>query len=113
MMEKQNWTSLFQPSPQINNNSCARQDGSHMSLEDVLCSKCRIKILKLLLQFGQLNASEIARNIGISYGATFQHLRLLVSDDILTEKRFGRTRLYRFNEQSPKARAVLNLLQTW
>jgi predicted transcriptional regulator len=84
-----------------------------MTSEDALCSKCRIKILKLLLQSGQLNASEIARAVGINYGATYQHLRLLVSADVLLEKRFGKTRLYRFNEQSPRARAVLSLLQAW
>jgi predicted transcriptional regulator len=83
-----------------------------MTSEDALCSKCRIKILKLLLQSGQLNASEIARKIGTNYCATLNHLRLLVRAGTLLEKRFGKTRLYRINEESPRARAVLTLLQT-
>ena len=86
---------------------------SKKTLEDVLCARCSIKILKLLLQLGQLNSSEIAHRIGTNYEAASDRLRLLVGEDILIEKRLGRTRLYRFNEQSPKAKAVLNLLQTW
>jgi len=37
----------------------------------------------------------------------------LEDEDILQHKVFGRIRLYRFNEHSPKARAVQNLVEVW
>ena len=80
---------------------------------DVLCPSYSIKILKLLVQLDQLNGSEIARALRINYETASYRLRLLVNENILLEKRFGKTRLYCINEQSPKAKAILSLLQNW
>ncbi|MGC8939861.1 MAG: ArsR/SmtB family transcription factor [Candidatus Bathyarchaeia archaeon] len=84
-----------------------------MSLEDVLSSRLRIKILKILSKMGELNVSEIARRLGVNYNTTSQHLRILENEGIVKHKLFGRIRLYRLNEQSPKARALQNLLESW
>jgi len=42
-----------------------------------------------------------------------KHMKILEDEDILQHKLFGRIRLYRFNEQSPKAKAVQNLIDIW
>ena len=84
-----------------------------MDVEDVFSSKLRMKILKILVQMGELNVSEIARRLGVNYVTTSKHLRILEDEGILRQKLFGRIRLYRFNENSPKARAVQNLVEVW
>jgi predicted transcriptional regulator len=84
-----------------------------MNVEDVFSSKLRIKIVKILMQMGELNVSEIARRLGINYHAASIHLKVLENENILQQKRFGRIRLYRINESSPKARAVQNLVEVW
>jgi len=84
-----------------------------MSLEDVFSSKLRIKILKMLMQVGELNVSEIARRLGVNYNTTSKHLKVLEDEGILQHKVFGRIRLYRLNEHSPKARALQNLMEAW
>jgi DNA-binding transcriptional ArsR family regulator len=85
-----------------------------MELEEVLSSKTRIKILKLLNQQGQRNVSDIARRIKINYTATDKHLQLLESEGILKLYRYGqRFRLYSFNETSEKAKAIQNLIRVW
>jgi DNA-binding transcriptional ArsR family regulator len=84
-----------------------------MSLEDVLSSKLRIKILKILLKMSELNVSEIARRLGVNYNTTSQHLKILENEGIVKHKMFGRIRLYRLNEQSPKTKALQNLLESW
>ena len=85
-----------------------------MDLEDALCSKVSIKILRLLLAGGQLNASEIVERVGGNYNAVFKHLEVLESEGILSVVPFGkRIRYYKFNEQSPRARAVQALFQAW
>jgi predicted transcriptional regulator len=82
------------------------------NIEDVLCSKTRLKILKVLLG-SQLTPSEIARAVGVNYVITEQHLEILESAGILSHAKFGkRIRYYRYNE-TPKARAVQTFMKAF
>jgi predicted ArsR family transcriptional regulator len=84
-----------------------------MNVEDVFSSRLRIKIVKILMQMGELNISEIARRLSINHKAASRHLQVLEEEDILQQKVFGRIRMYRIKENSPKAKAVQNLIETW
>ena len=84
-----------------------------MNLEDVFCSRIRMKILRVLVQVGELNVSQIARKLNLNYTTTNKHLKVLEAEGILVHKEFGRIRLYRLNEQSLKAKAVQALVETW
>jgi DNA-binding transcriptional ArsR family regulator len=84
-----------------------------MDIEDVFSSRLRIKILKILVQVGELNVSEIARRLGVNYNTTREHLKVLEGEGILQHKVFGRIRLYRLNEHSPKAKSIQNLIEVW
>jgi predicted transcriptional regulator len=84
-----------------------------MDIENVFSSKLRMKTLKILSQVGELNVSEVAHRLGVNYKTTSEHLKVLEREGIVQHKAFGRIRLYRINEHSPKARAVQNLLDVW
>jgi predicted ArsR family transcriptional regulator len=84
-----------------------------MDVEDVFSSKLRMKILEILVQVGEVNVSEIARRLGVNYNTTREHLKVLEDEGILQHKVFGRIRLYRLNEQSPKTNAIRNLIEVW
>jgi DNA-binding transcriptional ArsR family regulator len=84
-----------------------------MDIELVFNSKPRIKILKILAQLGQLNTTQIAHRVSINYRTTSNHLKLLEDESILTCKKYGRIRSYRFNENSIRADAIRKLLETW
>jgi DNA-binding transcriptional ArsR family regulator len=84
-----------------------------MELEDVFSSKTRMKILKLIAKSGQLNVSNIARRINTNYTVTAEHLRVLEAEGILQKHAYGRIRMYRFNEDSEKAKAVADLIEAW
>jgi len=84
-----------------------------MKMEEVLGSKPRLKILKLLFDIGELNVSEIARRTGNSYKTTLKHLEILEREGILQHKTYGRIRLYRFNLASEKSRAVQKFIEDW
>jgi DNA-binding transcriptional ArsR family regulator len=86
---------------------------SGMQIEEVFSSKPRMKILKLIARLGSLNISEMARRINLNYTTTNQHLKLLEAEGILQQKVYGRIRMYKFNESSPKAKAVQDLIETW
>ena len=84
-----------------------------MNVEDVLSSRLRMKILKILMQVGELNVSKIARRLGANYTTTDKHLKVLEDEGMIKRKLFGRIRLYRLNESSPKTQAVQNLITVW
>ena len=84
-----------------------------MQIEDVLQSKGRIKILKILATEGELNISEIARRAHINHNSTRYHLNFLVKTNILQEKTFGRIRIYRFKLENIRVRALKNLFDIW
>ncbi len=83
-----------------------------MELEQVFSSKPRVKILKLIYQLGQLNVSDVARRIKMNYTATSEHLKILTGEGILEERVYGRVHMYRLSE-SPKAKAVVALIEAW
>ncbi|MCW3997125.1 MAG: winged helix-turn-helix domain-containing protein [Candidatus Bathyarchaeota archaeon] len=84
-----------------------------MEFEEVFSSKPRMKILKIISRLGTLNVSDIARRIKLNYSTTNQHLKLLEAEKILQQRVYGRIRMYRFKEASPKAIAVQNLIDVW
>ncbi len=84
-----------------------------MEIEAVFSSKPRMKILKLVARLGALNISDIARRINLNYSTTKQHLKLLESEGVLQQRVYGRIRMYKFSDASPKARAVQNLIEAW
>jgi predicted ArsR family transcriptional regulator len=83
-----------------------------LELEDVFCSKTRMKILKLLFQCGQINTSSIAQRLGTNYETAIRHLSLLEKEGVVTQRSSGKTRFFRF-ANTLKARAVVMLLEEW
>lgn len=84
-----------------------------MELEEVFSSRLCIKILVLIDQLGQLNVSNVARRLHSNFATVAGHLKILEAEGILQELSYGRVRMYRFNEASPKAKAIKNLIEAW
>ena len=84
-----------------------------MSIEEVFSSRGRVKILKILVEIGELNISEIARRAGLNYTTTNQHLQFLEDSGLIRHKKFGRIRIFRFNEESSRAKMIKNLMNGW
>jgi len=84
-----------------------------MNVEDVFSSKLRMKILKALYDIGELNVSDFARRLGVNYASANKHLKVLEHEGILQRKMFGRICMYRYNDQSAKARIVQSLIEVW
>ena len=70
-------------------------------------------MLVLIWRLGTLNVSDIAKRIGLNYSATDKHLRLLEAEGIFVQRTYGRIRMYKYSETSPKAKAIQNLIQEW
>jgi DNA-binding transcriptional ArsR family regulator len=84
-----------------------------MSIEDVFSSKGRVRILRILVEIEELNISEIARRAGLNYATTNQHLQALENAGLVRHKRFGRIRIFRFNEVDSRAKLIKELIENW
>jgi predicted transcriptional regulator len=84
-----------------------------MSIETVFSSKGRVKILRILVEIGELNISEIARRAKLNYTTTNQHLQILETSGIVRHKNFGRIRIFRFNNENPRAKSIKELIEEW
>jgi DNA-binding transcriptional ArsR family regulator len=84
-----------------------------MAIEDVLSSKGRVKILRILAEIRELNISEIARRAGLNYATTNQHLQVLERHKLVRHKTFGRIRIFRYNEENPRAIMIKQLIDLW
>ena len=67
-----------------------------MELEDVFCSKLRMKILKLLYKLRQMKTADFQKRLGASYTITMQHLTVLEKEGVITQRLSGRIRFFRF-----------------
>jgi len=84
-----------------------------MSIEDTFSSKGRVRILRILVEIEELNISEIARRTGLNYATTNQHLQALENAGLVRHKRFGRIRIFRFNEEDCRAKIIKELIENW
>ena len=84
-----------------------------MPVEDILSSRGRVRILRILAEIGELNISEIARRAGLNYATTNRHLEALEGEGLVRHKRFGRIRIFRLDEGNPRVRLVKSLFESW
>jgi len=73
----------------------------------------RTKVLTIMLETGELNISEVTRRSKLSHSATARHLEFLTKSGILTEKRFNRIRIFRVDQASPLAGALMKFYSDW
>lgn len=84
-----------------------------IAFEDILSSRGRVKILKLLALNNEMNISNIVKKAGLNHTSVKNHLIFLKSIDFIQEKQFGRIRIYRYKLENLKARALKNLIVYW
>ena len=78
-----------------------------------MSSKGRVRILRILTEIRELNISDIARRAGLNYATTNQHLQVLEKHTLVRHKKYGRIRIFRLNEENPRARMIKQLIELW
>ena len=79
-------------------------------LSELFSSKSRVKIIELLAISGEMNISGIIRKTGLNYRSAIFHLTALERFNLVQKKQYGRIRIYRYNIENQKARAVKKII---
>jgi predicted transcriptional regulator len=82
-------------------------------LEEILSSKGRIKIIKILLNNCELSISEIVRLTRLNHNSVEHHLDSLKHIGLVSEKNFGRIRIYSIRNESLVAKAMRSFVSLW
>ncbi len=82
-----------------------------MDVERLLSSKGRVKILKLLLDKGQLNISRIVKETKLHHKLVVRHLNELIDMGLVVERRYGRLRLFEADLTNPRISAIREILR--
>jgi DNA-binding transcriptional ArsR family regulator len=77
-----------------------------LEVEDILSSRGRVKVLKVLMSAGELNVSEAVRRAGLNHSAASAHIDALKEAGLLEERRFGRIRILRARLEDPRVQAL-------
>ncbi|MFX1377766.1 MAG: winged helix-turn-helix domain-containing protein [Promethearchaeota archaeon] len=82
-------------------------------IEDLLGSRARVKILKILAKFDELTISLIITKTRLNYSCVLKHLNFLILHNLIQEKKFGRIKIFRFKLENMKARSLKNFIEIW
>ena len=69
--------------------------------------------MSVIMKSEELNICEIARRSGISYSSVVLHLDYFVKAGLLTEKRFNKIRIFKFNRTNPYTEALVRFFADW
>ncbi len=82
-------------------------------IEDLLGSRARIKILKMLALNNELNISLIITKTNLNHTIVLKHLNFLKRTNLVQEKKFGRIKIYRYKNENVKARYLKKFIEIW
>ena len=81
------------------------------TIEDLLGSKVRVRIFRILALNGELTTSLIIKKTQVNHASVIKHLKYLESINFVQEKKFGRIRIYRYKIENKKARSFKEFLK--
>ena len=82
-------------------------------IEDLLGSKARVKILKVLANDEELTVSLIINKTRLNYSNVIKHLNCLKDLNLVQEKKFGRIKIFRYKIENIKARSLKKFIEIW
>ncbi|MCE4606166.1 MAG: ArsR family transcriptional regulator [Desulfurococcales archaeon] len=82
-----------------------------MGIEDILTSKGRIRVIKVLLKYGATNINTLIRESGLTHRLVNKYITELKEENLVTERRYGRLRVIEINYQNPKVSMLKMLLE--
>lgn len=82
-----------------------------MDIEQLLRSRGRVRVLKVVLERGQINISRLARETGLHHRIVSKYIEEFKSMGIVSERRYGRLRVIEANLLDSRIGALRRLLR--
>jgi DNA-binding transcriptional ArsR family regulator len=82
-----------------------------LRLERILGSPGRIRLLKTILSYGQINITRLTRETGLHYRLVSKYLADLEEEGIVTIRRVGRLKIVEANLYKPEVALLRDLLE--
>jgi len=86
---------------------------SNIPIENILGTKSKIKILKLLVNHRVISFSEIKKQIRLNHTTLKKYLRELERAGIIKEHEINRFRIYSMSKKNPRAKLIEQLIKYW
>ena len=83
-----------------------------MDPEELLASRGRVRILRVLFNYGTINITRLVRETRLHYKLVEKHLEILKREGIIFERRYGRMRLIEVNLRDPRVAALREILRS-
>ena len=83
------------------------------NVENLLGSRARVKILKLLAKNKELSISQIIKQTKLNHKSVKSHLSYLESFNLIQEKVFGRIKIYRYKFENIRAKSLGKFIEIW
>ena len=83
------------------------------NIENLLGSRARVKILKILAKNKELSISQIIKRTKLNHTCVKDHLTYLKSNNLVQEKIFGRIRIYRYKFENIRAKSLSKFIEIW
>ncbi|MCG2869269.1 MAG: winged helix-turn-helix domain-containing protein [Vulcanisaeta sp.] len=80
-------------------------------IENVFSSRVRIRIIRALIKYREVNITKLSRDLGINYRVIEHHIEALKRLGVAEERKFGRIRIIRLVEENPKVAAIEKLFR--
>jgi DNA-binding MarR family transcriptional regulator len=81
-----------------------------MGLDRILSSPGRIRVLRVILSYGQINITRLAREASIHHQLASKYVEELVEEGIVVVRRIGRLRIIEVRHDNPKIALLRELL---
>jgi predicted transcriptional regulator len=83
------------------------------NIENLLGSRARVKILKLLAKNKEMSISQIIREAKLNHSSVKYHLAYLITYNLIQEKVFGRIKIYRYKFENIRAKSLGKFIEIW
>jgi predicted transcriptional regulator len=71
-----------------------------IDVEELFCSRLRIKILKILAYYGEINISALVKETASNHAEILKSIAYLTQKDLIEEKFFGRIHIIRLRKET-------------
>jgi len=82
-----------------------------LDLGDIVASKCRQKILRVLSHVGEIRIMKLVEKTGCDYNEVMRNLRILEHEGFIIYRRVGRKCIVSLNRNSCKTRVLVKALR--